>query len=630
MMRHKQFFEKFDLVVALISLIFGLTVISLYLISATIYLVTLGLAISLASLIYLLIWNKKENKSENYRTKKEKILYELLFFVVFSMSLYILNISEGRPPIYFILISACTGLLAISIFCSETKSNSLIQILKIFMLSFNIKYSIYYFFGGIPGIDSVVHAKMNDLLSQVGNINVLSGKEPYFPIMHVEVAITEILTSTGIKDASNFAIIIPLVLSTIFVFLVARDLFGEKIGLLAMLIVNVTDFHIYWGSAPQTTTFGIILYYLLLFTLSKVISPRNNIKWDIISLILISTIILTHAVSSFIFLTTLIGLLMGSIIYKIVFDRNESVYLGKITLITGIALLQHWFVALYSKGGRPFFDVVASTLHYYITGHSSLLDRPETYVGYATYLPPFIERFADTTGLAILLFFSLMGCLFWLSSKYRNKLNFSLIVCIILLLGITFSFPLFGLRNIIPSRWFAFEYFFLSIMAAFSIIKISKLFNWSYAKKIFVVMILFSLSFFMISSTISNVDSPLWLKESTISTTYTLKEVKGAETLSKYSDNLISDNRYGGSVLSVYLGIKESSFKSERDLFKSENKIFIWRNYMLDRPIRWFMRLEGYYKRIEEDKILGSEFLDKLERYDKNYDNGDVSGYYLQ
>jgi hypothetical protein len=40
--------------------------------------------------------------------------------------------------------------------------------------------------------------------------------------------------------------------------------------------------------------------------------------------------------------------------------------------------------------------------------------------------------------------------------------------------------------------------------------------------------------------------------------------------------------------------------------------------------------LEGYYKRIEEDKILGSEFLDKLEWYDKNYDNGDVSGYYLQ
>lgn len=92
-MMYKQFLEKFDFIIAVIGLIFGLVVISLYLISATIHLLTLGLAMAFASLFYLLIRNKKENKSEDYKNKKEKILYKIIFFVLFSISLYICNYS---------------------------------------------------------------------------------------------------------------------------------------------------------------------------------------------------------------------------------------------------------------------------------------------------------------------------------------------------------------------------------------------------------------------------------------------------------------------------------------------------------------------------------------------------------
>ncbi len=631
MMRSNLFFGKFDFIVAIIGCILGLGAISLYLISATIYLLTFGIAIFLASLVYLLIWNQKGNKYKCYINKKEKFLYEIFFLIFFSTSLYILSISEGRPPIYFIFISVCAGLLAISIFYSETKSDSRIQILKIFMLSFNIKSSIYYFYGGIPGIDSVWHAKINDILSQAGNINVLPDKEFYFPIMHINVAITKILTNVNIKDASFLAIIIPFVISTIFLFLFAKEIFSEKIGLLAMLIVNITDFHIYWGSAPQTTSFGIILYFFILFTFSKVINAKNNIKWIEISLILIPTMILTHAVSSFIFLITSIGIIIGSIMYIVLFNKSDKkVIIVNLTLITGIVLLQHWFIALYKNSGGTFFDIIVSSLDYYITEHAYFLNRPESSTEYVSaYLPPLIERFANTSGLTILIFFSVVGSLFWLSSKYRNKLNFSLIICIILLLGITLVFPLFGLWNLLPNRWFAFEYFILSIMASFSIIKISQLFKMSDSKKIFIIITFASLTFLMSSSTISNLDSPIWLKESTISTSYTFKEMGGAETLSRYSNNLTSDSSYGNSVLGVYLGINNSTFRSDNDLFKLKNKIFIWRNYVLHRPISYFMTIKGYFKPIETNKILGPEFLEIFERYDKIYTNGDISGYYV-
>lgn len=50
---------------------------------------------------------------------------------------------------------------------------------------------------------------------------------------------------------------------------------------------------------------------------------------------------------------------------------------------------------------------------------------------------------------------------------------------------------------------------------------------------------------------------------------------------------------------------------------------------MLNRPIRTFMDLDGYYQRVERPEVLGTEFLTRLYDFDKVYDNHGVQGYYL-
>ena len=95
-----------------------------------------------------------------------------------------------------------------------------------------------------------------------------------------------------------------------------------------------------------------------------------------------------------------------------------------VLLIYGVVLLQHWFVALYDKAREEsFFDVITSTLITYITEHADFLNRPEAVSGYATMLPPLVERMADTTGLALLMFLSAIGCLFWLSKKLQKRIH---------------------------------------------------------------------------------------------------------------------------------------------------------------------------------------------------------------
>lgn len=625
-----KFNEKIDLILAIAGLILGLVIMSLYRISPTIYLFSIGLFLILACLLYLFIRRDIIYSFDYIQIpKKEKLILEISFFLLFSTSILVLHTSLMRPLLYFILISACVGLLAASIFFIDSNTEKGVQIIKIFLVSFNLKYSIYNLTSAIPGTDSFIHAKMNEMLTEVGNISALFGKETYFPIMHIQTSITQILTETPIRDATNIAIIIPFVFMSIFVYLAFRELFDDKIGLLAMLLLNVTDFHIYWGSAPQTTTYGIMLFYLSLFLLIKN-NVQINVKLVVLTLILIFTLIGTHAVSSFVFLITIIGLVVGGTLYKLLIFKKEKIYSTSLALITSIVLLQHWF-NVGAKSGNSFFSGTVIMLDYYLTKHAALLNRPEAIgvVSGTIKIAPFTERFANVFGFSILIFFAVIGCLIWLSPKHIDKLKFSVIICITILLGITFVFPLFGIKNILPYRWFAFEYFLLSPMAAFSIVYISSLINIKAAKKIFLIAIFFIFAFFMSANTISNVDSPLWSEQITISTTYTAAEIRGAETLLQYSDNVFSDRMYGSLVISNYLGANTSYLYNKEQILEINNGIFLWRNYMLGRPIRTYIQLEGYNRSILHPQILESDTLNELNQMNRVYDNSEIIGFYI-
>lgn len=639
--------NRLDIFLSISGIVIGLILSSLYLISPTIYLFNIGIALLFACIVYLfLIHNNEYIQPIELDKKTISLIYEILFFVFFSISICILYlVGSYRHYLYFIAISLCVALLALSIFRVNTKKDEIFQILKIFIISLNLKYSIYFMYAGFSMADSWRHAKMNDLLSQIGRmdllfnnslLNSLLDKEYFFPLMHFQVAINQILLGINIKSASNVALIIPLTISSVCVFLFAKKYFGKKIGLLAMLLINISDYHILWGSAPQTTTYGICLYYFLLFCIFKSISSPKP-RWVSISILLIFCLILSHAVSSFVFLITLFGLLFGNVIYSACFDKHRRVFISPtIMLITFVGLIQHWMIALYRKDGTPFFDKIISTLNYYILGgYGGFLNRPESIVEYANTLPPFFERFLDHLGLTLFLFLSIIGCLIWLSKECRNNLNFSLITCVSLLLGITLVFPFFGLRNIIPDRWFIFEYFFLSIMASVGFLRLSKLIPSQNGLKIFTFFIFFSLSFFMSSSTISNSDSPSWLLDSTVSESFTIQEIQAGERLDGYSTNILSDPKYSFNFLNLWLDLQESKFTvGEIETNNDVNEtIYIWRKYTLYRPVK-VRNLNNSYntvysKMIYENRVLGDSFFKNLESCSKIYDNYDVSAYYF-
>jgi hypothetical protein len=617
--------DRLDLVVAVIGLLMGVIITSLYLISSTIYLLMLGLALFLSSLLYLFLQKHVYTYTHQIQ-RKIAVLSEILFFFLFSGSLILIHQSlDGRPALYFYLVGACAAFIGLSITCiGDQRRGSLLQVVKILLLSLNIKYSIYYYYGGFTMPDVWRHAVMSRAFAQTGDLSSLWYKEEFFPLMHINAVIHSFLLNVDIKNALNYAVILALVISTICVYLFARKYFGNKIGLLALLIINLTDYNILWGSAPQTTSFGLTLYYFIIYSLSNTIEGINAKKWALICILFIITIIFTHVVSSFILVTTIMLFLLGSLLYKILYNRAATLYCVYMLTVSVTALIGYWFNAMYRS--YPLFDTLINQLAHSVSSYASFLNRPETYTEYAVTLPPLLERMADMMGLSILAFFAAIGAFYLLSPRYRNKLNFTLVFCICIILTITFGFPLFGIRNIIPDRWFGFAYFFMSIFGAFALYQISKHIKRSYVTNAFIMITIFMLAFFMASSTISNKDSPLWLEESTISNTYTVPEMQGASTLSNHFHNITSDGKYLGYVLMMYYGYEPNA---------AEHELHIWRKYTLTRPISIARDLEGdyassYAKLRYQPTILGAGYQNNLlKKHCKVYDNPDISAFII-
>jgi hypothetical protein len=619
----KRKFNNADHILAIIGLAFGIIITSLYLVSPTIYLFSIGMTLILSCSLYLFAYHIYEYPFQEL-SRKEKTILDVIFLVLFSLSLIILHNSEHRPASYFLIYSLCVATIAVSIYFSTQRQDYLKQAIKIILVSLNIKYSIYNLAGVVPGIDSWTHAGMNQLLSQYGTIDVLRGKEMYFPIMHMQTAIMEIIGNNSIKDASNFAVIIPFVLASIFVYLISKQFIGERGGLFAMLLISISDYNIYWGSAPQTTTYGLIFYYMLIYLLIKTYYIKSSPEYVTLSIFLSFVLVLTHAVSSFIFTVTILSLFAGSIVYSYLYEEKIISQFRSISVISLITLLQYWFIALYKKEGDSFFKTIASTLHNYVTGSAGLLNRPETTDVIAKTLPPFLERLADTTGFSILLFFGVVGALLCSSSKYRNKINFIFIYALTIIFGIMFAFPLFGLRNIMPTRWFSFGYLFLSMFASFAILKLFSCVENKKNRSIWIFLVFVSISFFMSTSTVSNLDSPVWLKNSTVSTTYSLKEVTGTERIVSYGANIVTDSSYGHGLISAYLDHKYTVFNVSNRL--NGDSTFLWRSYMEDRPIPGSV-IKVKNKILYPDVILGSAFHSDLDKKNKIYDNNGLSAY---
>jgi hypothetical protein len=508
-----------------------------------------------------------------------------------------------------------------------------ILLFEICLVAFNLRAGIYLNYSGMIGIDPwELRLLVEDIINTGAVVeSEFLGKYSSFPIMQIYSAIASLICGVSSKLGMFIAVTLPNIFCSILIFLIARKLFNEKIGLIAMLIYGFCDFSIAYSIQICAWSFGIALYIIILYLLIGTKGAINKYQSHFLFLFF-ALLILTHPVPTTIMLIPLIILLVCAKLFKSKGAISDTMVASCI-----VGTLSYWIYASYTTSAnvkQNFFDTIAGPLYYSLTTKAAVLHRVETIestTGATAHL--FFESLLNILGFGLLVLFGLVGGLILLSDKRRDPLKLSLILISFVLFAFPFAFGFLGIRNIMNYRWFVYGYVTLAILAAIglhTLIGHSRDIN---KKIIAIFLIIFVISFIMTTNTMCNHDSPIYFKDAAKRLALSEQELSlRNELINAYSGPVWMDGTYNRAIIygEPFRDPKDITYfhpgYSYADFCEGSlpQSLVIWREDYKDTPTELISPSKGRVL-----VVFGENFKEKLESgaYNRIYCNEQVTAY---
>ncbi|WP_292379794.1 hypothetical protein [Methanosarcina sp. UBA289] len=622
-------FSTIDVIFAILGTILGLIITFLNLIYSNNYLITIGPLVTIASLLHLKYRSKLLANSIDlnmYLNNRALKIIQTIYWVCILIALisYYQAKPYHRPAIFFFSISLAVSSLGLEILSRTYEKDIQLYALisKILILSLILRFSAYFISPYPVGSDPWRHADLIKGISIYGTIYLPQISEYYsnYPLMHLYASISGLIGNLTTKDAM-FIIGMVLTISTIFIYIIVKKITNSiPLALFSMLLINFSDFHIQWSIQIIAMSFGIAIYAMTIYLLIEQNEKITPI-YKILTILAICIITWTHTVSSFICIVSLISLYIGSFIYERLYANkcNYAKLRVNTTLFTFFLLILtcHWTDPKY-----PFLKGITTVLINSLSMDADFLGRgPVSNVGDSWF------SILDILGFLILIFFGVIGSLHSLSKEHQTKTKVSLIFMLVVLFSIFFIFPVMGIRNILPYRWPAFIYTTFVLFSGIGIFKISTIFKYRHHKVVFISMLLILFSFFMITNSVTDMDSPVYGKNLNQKMIWTESEMEMFANINSSSDDIIvSDLQTTENIFITYLKRDNVAtyLLTPRGVLDWEymgNKVLTWRKTSLNRPVQ----VKPYES---PDMLLGSDFKHKLDNnYHAIYNSGEAKEY---
>jgi len=624
-------FHRLDIIASILGLLIGLAIFSAYYLFGSEQR-DVGVTIFLASLVYLLLRKRilSRSSAEIPSTKTANLLINITFWLLYIITVSILYLNlYFRPTSYFILISLMAGIIGVEIMCYSEGRSILPIFLKIIVLSINIQAGIWYNFPTFSGSDVYWHASICEMVANSGYVPPfeISNKYYFTPLSYTFVAIIQILCQQSTKDSIFvFAVLVSILM--VFVYLIGRDISGPREGLLAALVLSLTNSVIQYAFVNYTPSVLCFCYFLvILYLLFKIVACEQYNIQNTLLLIFLSTVsIFTHQLSSFVILTALFSVYIMYLILEFRERKNTTRFFTRYLSLLVIVLFFQWFYSLVTEN-CSFFEFVFRPFVRDFLGDTPY-EGMEILRGAASTVT-FLDTILTSLPYTFPVFFAIGGVLLWLNSKDFKKLL--VITPIIILYAIIYSFPMLGMRNLLTDRWMPFLSVFLCLVIAAYILNIANISMQRMVKVSIVLLIMTSFCFVMVITPGINKDNPIINKDATVRNQFTSAEVAGMDTLTNIVVGPIKSD-------SNYFLLKKSDLKATQtyismsldyvfgnELSDQTNTLIAIRRCGMTEPFAFNTAKRG----ISEMRYLPEHFLDKFDRpqYDLIYDNKEVVGY---
>lgn len=580
--------NNLDTIASVIGIVAGVWITTMNVIYSNEYLMTIGPMLIAVCSFYLITKKKLAfHVTEVKETKAYGLIISIVFWFSFAASLFFLRTEIlHRPAIYFILTAFCAGMIALQILRLNDKKSQYVILLEILLISLSIRASAFWLFPSIPGADPWEHMQLVRDFVNSGHIETSTDLTYYlgYPITHLNAVAMKLITNVDYKSAMFLAIGLPLIFSTIFTFLIGRTIASLKVGLLAALLVNLSDMHIQFGFELMPTSLGIALFSIIGYL---IIRERNfpDVRFSMIAIMFLLLMVINHTMSGFVTFLFIFSLLIGTGIYEWLYKGKNRFRLGLVTpallAIFAMAMLAYWTYAGYYANGPGFLEAIVVGLRESVSS-GGFLNRPESVTSFYSQIAPVIH----ILGFVVIYLFGTIGILIWLSPQHISKSRFAVITSVTLMTIFALAFPLFGMRNIMPYRWFAFIYVLISIPAALAILSVVGYMKHSLIKPLALATIVFIFSFFMTTNRFSDIDSPVYAAGLTERLMYSDSEMAiGERFANEYDYPVVSNSQYIGRVMGTYLGRWDLTSSDMQNENVTNESMVIWRNVMATQAV---------------------------------------------
>jgi len=531
--------------------------------------IEMAVFVFLACATYLLIAKRRSAVSITFGVCPPKkpsayFVLSISFFLLFSYSVMAVALRPelySRPLEYFIVVALMAAVVTAQIFTlPKKKSYTYLLLLQIILLGLSLRFTPQFIFPGVLGNDPWAHQWFTTQIIEGGHIPSGFGYS-YMPVMHLIVGSTSFVT--GLEYASSNMLSVSLIQVIGFVmfgFLLGRILGYPKAGLLGALVLMLVP-ELLSGGIFGVTPNGFALLWIIVITyLLFMKKGRRSITLVCLLFLFMGLLILTHPMASLAMAILLFCFWIGFMIYRRAQRESFVTPVGfYLSLLFTVGMLGFW---MYVSGH---IDIFAEYLRYGFIFEEGT--PPDMKISWELDIP-YSEYLLNLLGFMLFYAFAIIGLLHMLSPGARHKRGFALVLGGCVLIAIAFFSQSTGLIGMHPHRWFYTSQLIMAVPAAVGLISVSRLFQNSSISSVVLAILIFTMSFFMISNAMTNRDNPIYSENLAARTAFTASELQGMNTISDISK---------GSVEAVYSIFPDVYyFMFNREQYAMELTPYLW------------------------------------------------------
>jgi hypothetical protein len=530
------------------------------------------------------------------------------FFVFFGCSVLSLHLRPQvyvRPIEYFIFTALMASAVAAEVLTSiSNRTYRFVILAQSAIVGLSLQVSELIIFPNVVGIDPWTHEWFVSQTIQLGHV-AAGAQYTTLPMFPLYAASTSLLSSLDYKLSVMLSVGLSLiVVGVLLVYVIGKSLISEKVGLLGALVFAIANNVIWLGYWTIPNTLGAI-YVLIGIYLIIQLKGREAASHLALLLIVMGSLVLTHTISALALALALFSGLLGILLYRRFYGRETHTYLSwTMAGIFAVVMLLWWTYGSGSLAGLVDLLQNFELAPMRAAANAAIVDQVLS------------ERIFNFAGSYSFVALSLIGCFYMVSKKFGNARTF---MFVFMALPATFlAYSSFSGVYLLSERWIAFAQMFLAIPLALTLMLFAKLVRGSRTRSVFLGVIVFCLSLFLILSPVANVDNRI-LTPNTKRASLTTSELQAISKLTQKGQGQLVSDSYYTTASTYYLNKTTEPFVTFWQRNVTPNDLLLIRTEMMGRP-----SVEGVLGETvpSGDVVLVSPSGSEI------YSSGSVNGYY--